>query len=645
MLRASNIPARYKAGIVGLPINMVTNWVGVETPEAAVDVFSSIGIPSEAITSGGDKIIGLKFYHVWVEAYNSHGRWVGMDPSFKQYKYYDGVDINTITSVDVNTVYNGLTMGAVVEDDYTLNLNVDNVANDLNEYKDKLISHVGMNATAEDIFGYREITNKAKGILPPTDNGGIFGISETKEVFSEIPSSIRYTVNYQISGINYTTALPAIAGKSTTISYVPADQYNANLIERYGSIFDVPAFLVRMKPVLKVDGEVVAEGASVTLGSYQTLYSSFKRPDGEWNTNTRGFTVGATYASVIDLQKTPFDLVEKRKADLEDISSHLGEEVATSEMVEEMLHFTGLAYFAKTDFDSDLAAKIQDVVWVRLPAQAIVAQEVTVSYFFWFPWKISRGASSIDVKRNTLNPVSVTLNPDNEKAWMATIGISGSGTEHLIFEELHSVESVSTVKILALANERGIPIYNITSENIDTVLPLLNTYFLVKDNIRASVEKGYVAICPRDNVSLNNWHGQGWIVMNPESGAAGYLLAGRLMTGSVIEMIAGGSGTFPNGTITGNWLLDILYHLHHFGVNHIYFPGAVFCCIAAMWLTLLHGGILLCAVALVVYLQLAILLAVINYILNHGEFPPSPMLSSRRKKDDEGNETIVYMYA
>ena len=110
-------------------------------------------------------------------------------------------------------------------------------------------------------------------------------------------------------------------------------------------------------------------------------------------------------------------------------------------------------------------------------------------------------------------------------------------------------------------------------------------------------------------------------------------------------MIAGGSGTFPNGTITGNWLFDFLYHLHHFGVNHIYFPGAVFCCIAAMWLTLLHGGILLCAVALVVYLQLAILLAVINYILNHGEFPPSPMLSSRRKKDDEGNETIVYMYA
>lgn len=120
------------------------------------------------------------------------------------------------------------------------------------------------------------------------------------------------------------------------------------------------------------------------------------------------------------------------------------------------------------------------------------------------------------------------------------------------------------MKILALANQRDIPIYTIDDTNIDAVLPQLNTFSIVKDNIRESVEKGWIAICPQRNITLKDWNGQGWLVIDSDSGAAGYLLAGHLVSGNTVEVINGGSATeATEETITGSAIGDFILHLHH----------------------------------------------------------------------------------
>lgn len=387
LLRASDIPARYVAGEVGLPIRMVMNWVGVENAEVAVEVFSSNGIPSEAIESGNGKIIGLKFYHVWVEAYNEHERWVDMDPSFKQYRYHDGIDTDTAMGLDADSLYSGIMEDATVNSEYIANLNENNLAADLDIYTNNLMSYIEKNmpnATVGDVIGYREIVQKAKGILPPPNEGGVFGISETKERFSEIPHSMRYLVNFQVSGINYSVAMPKIAEESISITYVPATPYDESVIELYGGIFSVPAYLVRMKPLLKIDGEVVAEGSSSMLGSSQVLYSSFLGPEEEtWSTNARGLTVGVDYSVNLNIQRMSLDLIEKKLVSLKNIiENHPSGEPATQEMIDEALYLTGLSYFAKVDVLSDLSAKDLGIVWTRQPSQAIVAQDLVVTYFF-----------------------------------------------------------------------------------------------------------------------------------------------------------------------------------------------------------------------------------------------------------------------
>ncbi|MHB8156114.1 MAG: hypothetical protein ACYDEQ_01760 [Desulfocucumaceae bacterium] len=64
----------------------------------------------------------------------------------------------------------------------------------------------------------------------------------------------------------------------------------------------------------------------------------------------------------------------------------------------------------------------------------------------------------------------------------------------------------------------------------------------MKQNISDSVlNSGWIAMIPQRGLQVNKWFGYGWQIIDPNSGAAGYLLAGYLTSGGAIT--AGGSGT------------------------------------------------------------------------------------------------------
>lgn len=44
------------------------------------------------------------------------------------------------------------------------------------------------------------------------------------------------------------------------LAYAPASEADEAILEQYGGIFKTPAYLLKMKPQLIVDGEVVAAG-------------------------------------------------------------------------------------------------------------------------------------------------------------------------------------------------------------------------------------------------------------------------------------------------------------------------------------------------------------------------------------------------
>ena len=85
---------------------------------------------------------------------------------------------------------------------------------------------------------------------------------------------------------------------------------------------------------------------------------------------------------------------------------------------------------------------------------------------------------------------------------------------------------------LQLANEAGLPIYNINSTNIDAVLLTLNQSQRVKDDIRNSVAAGKEVTIPKSYVTRNEWTGTGYVVRNPNTGEGAYKISSGLYGGA-----------------------------------------------------------------------------------------------------------------
>jgi len=84
---------------------------------------------------------------------------------------------------------------------------------------------------------------------------------------------------------------------------------------------------------------------------------------------------------------------------------------------------------------------------------------------------------------------------------------------------------------LQIANEEGIPIYQINSTNVDQILPRLQVSEAVKSQIKNSVSSGQVVIIPERDINFIDWNGVGYIVVDPASGAGAYMISGGLAGG------------------------------------------------------------------------------------------------------------------
>jgi len=89
---------------------------------------------------------------------------------------------------------------------------------------------------------------------------------------------------------------------------------------------------------------------------------------------------------------------------------------------------------------------------------------------FMSPVEVKEGSLYIDVDRNAQSVISVNGDKQAEKAYMILSGQIASAMEHGIFEQMTGIPSVSTMKVLHEANERGIPLYTVTKDNIKDVL-------------------------------------------------------------------------------------------------------------------------------------------------------------------------------
>jgi predicted Fe-Mo cluster-binding NifX family protein len=556
MLRYKNIPARYVRGNVEIDINRAMAWVKAETPEAAVQILSTKGSPATAIMSNGE-IVDIRIEHVWVEAYVPYGRyrgtrnegqsiWVPLDPSFKQYERVDGIaSLQEVIGVDSKTFNEGIknvdqetgkTTGVNTEAyDEMMELAVQKLTNYMND------SNLG-DKTYSEVFGGSRIVAQKLGMLPlslphKTVNT-VTRFSKVTEQYSDMvtfgvygqdPYGLGFTGSKDFN-VKYKTV--DLFNKKVTLSYEPATQSDAATIEKYGDIFSVPVYLVNMVPVLKIDGETVAKGEEIGLGYRQQFEIGIKSSGQSTEIINNDVFAGSFYNVGFNYQKISEYEMDNISSKLKDIK-YTQEDIYSDEQLGEILNFVAKAYFAEMGIIDELFAEHMNVSVVRELNECITGYSVNVEYdFLSRPAKLTGGELYIDVDRNPYMVVSKEGDTEVSRNFMIASGMVGSALEHSIWEQVTGVEAVSTMKVLEIAQEQQIPIYTLSKIDFEENKDKLNLSSSVMQEIRNAVNSGKFVTVAAQEVQIGEWSGAGYIIMDPDTGTAAYMISGGIAGGA-----------------------------------------------------------------------------------------------------------------
>jgi hypothetical protein len=534
LLRTSNIPAHYVYGTIEVPIDKLMNWAGGFTdPIAAVNFLASGGISIRPVIVGG-KIANVQMEQAWVEAYIPYGNyrgaimdqsiktWIPMDGSFKQYTYTNGFDITTTVPFDQNAY-----MSQVQSQ------------NAVHYYQRQIQSYLDANmpdTSIVDVKGYREITQETYHFLPST-LPYITVVQGTK--FSSIPASMAAAVTFTLtnpstgSNVSITASTPALAGKRLTVSYLPATSNDEALIAKYGGfLYDVPAYMLNLKPVLRVEGVIKLTGEATTLGAEQNLTMQFTQPNGNTETRDKKLLAGAYYAIGMDLQGINENVLGKRNYQLNtNVLSQTTGTLGNDDLIGEHLFILATTYFLANDKIQKSGAKLFNVATARTISESITSFTLSVSSIFGMPKSAMPSGINMDVAMAGVIVSARDGNASKELAYMDMHGLVGSYNEHDIFEKIDGFSSVSAVKALQTAAANGIPIQKITGGNISQLLPSIQVSAEIKTDIQNAVNAGKEVTIPQTNVQIDDWNGVGYIVKDTVTGAGSYMISRGLAGG------------------------------------------------------------------------------------------------------------------
>lgn len=191
------------------------------------------------------------------------------------------------------------------------------------------------------------------------------------------------------------------------------------------------------------------------------------------------------------------------------------------------------------NIQDDIAAQQAGIVNYRAPSYGKFSTSLTTSYWFGTPRNVSASGLAMDVDK----VFSTTVDKNNNaQAWVnfnQLVGNRYSAMEHLVPEQMFSTEEapaegISAVKAIAIAGAQGQKIWTITQDNLDVALAAINLDSASETEIRNGVNAGKVVTTHEQSINFNGWVGEGYIILDPETGAGAYKIAG------------GGNGGFIN---------------------------------------------------------------------------------------------------
>ena len=606
LLRANRIPARYQLGTIELPASSVMNWVGgVQVPAAAQQLLAQGGIANKGMVTNG--VIGaIRMEHVWVSAYVNYAAskgavdggadatppqhpstnayangWLPLDASYKQYQYAKGMDLQKAVPLDAQALLTSAQQGATVNEaeGWVQNLNQAAVQSQMQQYQAKLQNYINSqnaSATVGDVIGKKIIPEK----LPQTLSGQLpYSVVTETPAIGQIPGNLQHQFSYTLSDqyddpvLSYTEKVSHLAGKRITLSYVPADQATQDLIASYlpkphadGTPIQpselptsLPGYLIRLKPQISVDGQVVAQSqGTMTMGTNlqgQGGFTQYSSPT-QWDlTPDASHVVGQATAIGISAGGVSENQLQTLKTRLEttktQVQANNAQSLTGEQISGDVLTAVIWSWFAAAESHNRLS---QD--------QAGVVETPGLSYGLFhaiadpiYSWGVVRQVKFPGVNIDIGHIRNLTWAKDNDQnKWISYNRMRGqymSALEHTSTERLFAdstkcnifnsnkiipelpacPQGVSAVKALGVAAEEGQKIYSINSDIYSKYPNIVNTVLSAhsvdtKNRVQSALDAGMEVTIHQAPVNISGWNGAGFISIDPQTGSGAYTIDG-----------------------------------------------------------------------------------------------------------------------
>ncbi len=544
LLRSSGIHARYVTGTVEIPAAKAMNWVGgVTDPKVMAQIFASHGIPGKALVWGGT-IQAIAMEHVWVEAFVDYipsrgavhkqgDTWVPMDPSFKQHTFKNAVDFHQATGFNGEAFLQQYLQGTGEDTPYQA------FSQQFLAYLEARVPGYDLQEAIGDIETFEPGNNIVQENRPILMGTLPYPVTAIKSRYAAIPEGLRRTVTLQVLSpltgdpdVSYSLVLSEWANQRVSLAYEPATAADDALVQHYGGLLQVPPYLLQVKPVLRVEGTVMATGSPLGLGADQTMRLFYASGPGKIEVVTNTLRAGS-YTAVTLLPGQPsLEFTGFRVALLQDAIDKVPLGTATlDEVLGELLHTIGLQYFYQLSFQEQLYASTFQVLLFRQPSEALMAVDLLVKTLFGVPVSVQAGGLTIDVDRNLYLPFPKDGRSARTRDFMFVSGTTMSAWEHGVFQLDFPEPAVSAVKLLQLAGQQGIAVLMIDGTNLNQVLPALQVSAAVKADIQNAINAGNKAIVSQTNVQHGDFVGAGYILYDPATGVGAFKISNETSGG------------------------------------------------------------------------------------------------------------------
>ena len=203
-------------------------------------------------------------------------------------------------------------------------------------------------------------------------------------------------------------------------------------------------------------------------------------------------TTGSMYAVTLDSQNITASELQSVYDEVAALKESATEENVHSEAyLGKLLSLAGKLYFAQIDIADTMAAEVYGVNSVRTLSEGITGYEVKTSSLYGNVTNLSEGNLFIDIDTDAHNVVSLTGDTDAPRAYMMATGMLSSAYEGIVWEQLTKEEGVSTMSLLAKAQEENIEILTLSKNNLDAEIEKLNTDETTKQTVMNAVNSGY----------------------------------------------------------------------------------------------------------------------------------------------------------